>query len=236
MTARAVGLLAAGQPCDGGVGPIPGPPDQTIARLEAALQRLLAPVAYVHTADTEDADARAAAAENTKAQAGLMLFMTEGLIRASVRQREKGISDAVGVVHNAWLRWLQLGGRRARVEVPMDGWLVEAYPRAWLQPASTFADALAITSSVGRAPPLRGDAELPSPFFEPLSHCHLGWAEDDVRQDLAAILGVGAIVEGPIKATSMPVELRYIAHALFRDLCLTMWGRPVGGWAHYPGH
>jgi hypothetical protein len=236
MTARDVNVLAAGQPRDGSVGPIPAPPEQAIARLEAALQRVLAPLACVHTAYTEDACARAATAESAKAQAGLMLFMTEGLIRASVRQREKGISDVVSAVHEAWLRWLQLGGRKARVEVPMDGWLVEAYPSEWLQPASGFADALAITSSIGRPPPLLGDAELPLPFFEPLSHCHLGWAENGTRRDLSALLGVGAIVEGQQEVGAVQVELRYIAHTLLRDLYLTMQGLPVGGWARYPGY
>lgn len=209
---------------------------QAVTRLEAALQQVLAPVAYLHTAKTGKADVRAAAAENAKAQAGLMLFMVDGLIRASVRQREKGISDVVSAVHEAWLRWLQLGGRHARFKVPMDGWLVEAYPPEWLQPASGFADALAITGSIGRPPPLLGDAELPLPFFEPLRHCHLGWAENDARQDLAAILGVGAMVEGQREAALVPIVLRDIAQALFRDLCLTMQGQPVGGWARYPGH
>lgn len=236
MTARAVNVLAAGQPRDGSVEPIPAPPEQAIARLEAALQRVLAPVAYVHTAHTEDACARAATAESAKAQAGLMLFMTEGLIRASVRQREKGISDVVSAVHEAWLRWLQLGGRQARVEVPMDGWLVEAYPSEWLQPASGFADALAMTSSIGRPPPFQSDAELPLPFFEPLSHSHLGWAENDVRRELAALIGVDAIVEGLGEAARGPGELRDIAHTLFRDLYLTMQGLRIDGWARYPGY
>lgn len=211
--------------------------DHMIAELTTALQRVLAPIAYVHTADTEEADTRAAAADSAKAQAGLMLFMTEGLIRASVRQREKGICDVASVVHNAWLRWLQLGGRHARIEVPMDGWLVDRYPREWLQPASGFADALATTSSIGRPSSLRGRVELPSPVFKPLSHCHLGRAENDLRRDLAAILGVGTIVEGPGEAARrMPVELRSVAEALFRDLHLTIQCLPVGGWARYPGH
>lgn len=209
-----------------------------VARLEAALQRVLAPVAYVHTADTESADARAAAAENARAQAGLMLFMIEGLIRASVRQREKGICDVASVVHNAWLRWLQLGGRRAGVEVRMDGWLVEAYPSAWLQPASTFADALAMTSSIGRPPPLRGHGEMPSAFFEPLALCGFASAEHQLRRDLAAILGVvvGSITHVPGNTTPLPTALTQVAEPLFRDFYCSTKGLPVGGWARYPGH
>lgn len=58
----------------------------------------------------------------------MTLFTAEGLLRASVRQREKGIGHAPSVVHHAYLRWLHTQGFRS--EHPLfeperfDGWLV----------------------------------------------------------------------------------------------------------------
>jgi ADP-ribosylglycohydrolase len=58
----------------------------------------------------------------------MTLFTAEGLLRADVRLREKGICHVAGIVHHAYLRWLHtqgessshphFGGER------MDGWLI----------------------------------------------------------------------------------------------------------------
>jgi ADP-ribosylglycohydrolase len=58
----------------------------------------------------------------------MTMFTAEGLIRASVRQKEKGICDAPSVVRHAYLRWLWTQGdprplRAAFTEDP-DGWLI----------------------------------------------------------------------------------------------------------------
>ncbi len=61
----------------------------------------------------------------------MTLFTAEGMIRASVRGRSKGITDTAGVVHHAYLRWLhtqgypweEVGG--AHRGDPPDGWLVD---------------------------------------------------------------------------------------------------------------
>src|SRR5829696_2206191 len=55
----------------------------------------------------------------------MTLFTAEGLIRAWVRQQEKGISSIPSVVHHAYLRWLLTQGERLRsgLEIGTDGWL-----------------------------------------------------------------------------------------------------------------
>jgi ADP-ribosylglycohydrolase len=59
----------------------------------------------------------------------LTLFTAEGLIRASIRGREKGICDAVGVVLHAYYRWLMTQGESlnsgASFQPGRDGWLIE---------------------------------------------------------------------------------------------------------------
>ncbi len=56
----------------------------------------------------------------------MAMFTAEGLIRAAVRQDEKGICDPPSVVHHAYLRWLATQGERpASGDVAMDGWLVK---------------------------------------------------------------------------------------------------------------
>jgi ADP-ribosyl-[dinitrogen reductase] hydrolase len=55
----------------------------------------------------------------------MTLFTGEGLIRAWVRQQERGIASIPGVVHHAYLRWLLTQGEplSRRLEVAKDGWL-----------------------------------------------------------------------------------------------------------------
>ena len=60
----------------------------------------------------------------------MLLFTAEGLLRAAVRQREKGICYPAGVVHHAYLRWLHTQGRTSEhamfgyVTEALDGWLI----------------------------------------------------------------------------------------------------------------
>lgn len=55
----------------------------------------------------------------------MSLFTVEGLIRASVRGRTKGIRHTPTVIHRAYLRWLHTQGDRWDARVgPLDGWLV----------------------------------------------------------------------------------------------------------------
>lgn len=56
----------------------------------------------------------------------MTLFTAEGILRASVRQRGRGICDPPSVVRNAYLRWLRTQGSRAATdesEPDWDGWL-----------------------------------------------------------------------------------------------------------------
>lgn len=58
----------------------------------------------------------------------MSLFTAEGLIRAHVRGKERGICHAPSVVHHAYLRWLWTQGHRSSAvsafEPWPDGWLV----------------------------------------------------------------------------------------------------------------
>ena len=59
----------------------------------------------------------------------MTLFTTEGVLRAWVRQQERGICGVSGVIHHAYLRWLLTQGvrpRRADIEIGTDGWLFGA--------------------------------------------------------------------------------------------------------------
>lgn len=79
----------------------------------------------------------------------MTLFTAEGLIRAELRMRGKGVCDDKGVVLHAYLRWLHLQGEAVpsvhgfSPESFLDGWLVEescvAGPRA---PGNTCLSAL----------------------------------------------------------------------------------------------
>jgi len=60
----------------------------------------------------------------------MTLFTAEGLIRASIRARTRGVCHAPGVVHHAYLRWLYTQGvpwaqaSAAFGGADLDGWLV----------------------------------------------------------------------------------------------------------------
>ena len=52
----------------------------------------------------------------------MTLFTCEGLIRANVRGRSRGIAHAPSMVHRAYLRWLHTQGEPLETEA-LDGWL-----------------------------------------------------------------------------------------------------------------
>lgn len=53
----------------------------------------------------------------------MTLFTGEGLLRAFVRGRMRGISSFKGVTDHAYLRWLETQGQKAKVDVSRNGWL-----------------------------------------------------------------------------------------------------------------
>lgn len=55
----------------------------------------------------------------------MTLFTAEGLMRAWVRGRRRGICNPAGVIHHAYLRWLLTQGEHParEVEIGTDGWL-----------------------------------------------------------------------------------------------------------------
>src|SRR3954447_5311099 len=84
----------------------------------------------------------------------MTLFTAEGLLRAFVRSREKGICHPPSVVHHAYLRWLMTQGQSAaklNFEIGMDGWLV-GVRELWSRraPGRTCISALCNTESLGQ--------------------------------------------------------------------------------------
>ena len=80
----------------------------------------------------------------------MTLFTAEGLLRALVRQRERGICSIPSVVHHAYMRWLLTQGERPRMEVGTDGWLFdlpELHRRR--APGNTCVGALSIAEHFG---------------------------------------------------------------------------------------
>jgi ADP-ribosylglycohydrolase len=55
----------------------------------------------------------------------MTLFTAEGLLRAWVRQMEKGVAHVPSVIHHAYLRWLLTQDERVHgnLEIATDGWL-----------------------------------------------------------------------------------------------------------------
>lgn len=82
----------------------------------------------------------------------MTLFTAEGLIRAAVRMKSRGVCDPPAVVHRAYLRWLHTQGIPSREaagrpldekEPHLDGWLVrERFLHARRAPGNTCLAAL----------------------------------------------------------------------------------------------
>lgn len=53
----------------------------------------------------------------------MTLFTAEGLLRANVRERMRGLTTYSGVTDHSYLRWLETQGIKAPVEIGRDGWL-----------------------------------------------------------------------------------------------------------------
>jgi ADP-ribosylglycohydrolase len=82
----------------------------------------------------------------------MSLFTAEGLIRAEVRGRLRGLSSYEGCVHHAYLRWLHTQGLTVPVEgFDPDGWLV-AQPELHHQraPGTTCLESLHAATGFGK--------------------------------------------------------------------------------------
>jgi ADP-ribosyl-[dinitrogen reductase] hydrolase len=81
----------------------------------------------------------------------MTLFSLEGLLRAHVRAPDGSGSDAVPVIHGAYLRWLLTQGRRPRIEIGKpDGWLFGLGSLHSLRaPGNTCLSALSAATSLG---------------------------------------------------------------------------------------
>jgi ADP-ribosylglycohydrolase len=82
----------------------------------------------------------------------MTLFTAEGLIRAWLRAREKGICHVPGVVHGAYLRWLRTQGEKPVCDEGQDGWL-SALPslNSLRAPGLTCLEALRNSRHLGEA-------------------------------------------------------------------------------------
>ncbi len=60
----------------------------------------------------------------------MMLFTAEGLLRAWVRQRSRGMCSIPSIIHRALLRWHLTQGGEPRADVEPDGWLISV-PELW---------------------------------------------------------------------------------------------------------
>ncbi|MBN9164502.1 MAG: ADP-ribosylglycohydrolase family protein [Myxococcales bacterium] len=87
----------------------------------------------------------------------MTLFTAEGVVRAYVRQVERGICSPRAVIHHAYVRWLVTQGVKPRAEVAAmepwpDGWLI-GERRLWARraPGKTCLTALAETVTLGEA-------------------------------------------------------------------------------------
>lgn len=170
---------------------------------------------------------------------GLYFFQVEGLIRAHVRAREKGIVDVPSMVHMAWLRWLQLHGRQATVVVPMDGRLVSAFPTELLSEDTELLDRVARANTIGSSNRDEIGISVPSEFRTP----SIAFAESvgmaDFSVEIGRLIGLmfGAEFDGPVDGNrSHPnSSVSTLADRLFRDLAADIHGMQTGLGADYPG-
>ncbi len=210
--------------------------DEVISRLQTALQAVRDPETYLHTADTVLPSHRAALAERAKALTGLMLFEIEGLIRAHARFREKGICDVPSVVHNAWLRWLQLHGRQAGVVVPMDGWLITAFPRELLTADEIVLDTLGNSSRLGGTEQANSELQLPAAMLVP---CHLFGelvGDPDLGARIAKLLSTESLPFGELGSRSVNSASEFPVTARLIEDFAEMIGIGLPANSNYPAH
>lgn len=85
----------------------------------------------------------------------MTLFTVDGLIRASARQRAKGIVDTPIMLNEAYLRWADTQRVAPPPDVPIDGWLVaEAHLRQRKAPGHTCLGSLEAGGNGSAAQPI----------------------------------------------------------------------------------
>lgn len=90
----------------------------------------------------------------------MTLFTAEGLIRAAVRGRQRGICHPPSVVHHAYLRWRATQDSRPdpAVDIVLDGWLV-GDRRLWQQRAPGLTCLRALRENAVFGKPVRNDSK-----------------------------------------------------------------------------
>lgn len=87
----------------------------------------------------------------------MTLFTAEGLIRAQVRDRLKGICHAPSVVHHALLRWQRTQGETTQVQTDEVGLIADPRLRVRRAPGLTCLAALSASERLGQ--PARNDSK-----------------------------------------------------------------------------
>jgi ADP-ribosyl-[dinitrogen reductase] hydrolase len=157
----------------------------------------------------------------------MTLFTAEGLIRARVRGRAKGISHAPSVVRHAYLRWLhtqgvpwqQAGAEFAAGRSRPDGWLVsELVLHRQMAPGNTCLSALRAGGSGTISHPANNSKGCGAVMrAAPVGFCYPTASETwDAACDIAAI--THGHPEGIQPAAALAVAIRLLAD-----------GEPVAG-------
>ena len=81
----------------------------------------------------------------------MTLFTAEGLIRAAVRQDERGICHPPSVIHHALLRWLATQGVQPGMDIDSTGLIRDQRLHAQRAPGNTCLSALRATRQFGAA-------------------------------------------------------------------------------------
>jgi ADP-ribosylglycohydrolase len=82
----------------------------------------------------------------------MTLFTAEGMLRAHVRGRMRGLTTFSGVTDHAYLRWLETQGHQAPIEIGRDGWLWQLRALHHLRaPGNTCLSALRAKKHFGEA-------------------------------------------------------------------------------------
>jgi len=88
----------------------------------------------------------------------MTLFTLEGLIRADVRYRLKGVCNPVGVIGHAYRRWRATQEDRAVADPELDGWLIQQ-AALWSRRAPGLTCMSALTRQGSFAEPARNDSK-----------------------------------------------------------------------------
>lgn len=125
----------------------------------------------------------------------MTLFTAEGLLRADVRGRMRGLTTYPGVTDHAYLRWLETQGQKAPIEIGRDGWLWQVkdlhYRRA---PGNTCLSAL--KAKVDFGDPARNDSKGCGGVMRVAPAGLFGWQYREREEIAKEVFDLGAELAG----------------------------------------